>query len=51
MSQGNRGASYQSYSYEPGTTPRMMPAPAYRSSRQSSFYDSVRGDRKVRGQY
>lgn len=48
--QGNRGSSYQSFSYEPGATPRMMPAPASRSSR-SSFYDSVRGDRKARGQY
>lgn len=50
MSQGNRGSSYQSFSYEPSTAPRMMQTPAYRSGR-SSFYDAVRGDRKARGQY
>lgn len=48
MSQGNRGMQYQSFSYEPGTAPRIS-APAYRTSRQPSFYDSVRGDRKIRG--
>ena len=48
MSQGNRGTQYQSFSYEPGTAPRVS-APAYRTSRQPSFYDSVRGDRKIRG--
>jgi hypothetical protein len=51
MPQANRGAAYQSFSYEPGTATRMMSAP-YRSNRQSSsFYDSIRGDRKFRGQY
>ena len=51
MPQANRGAAYQSFSYEPGTAAPMMSAP-YRSTRQSSsFYDSVRGDRKIRGQY
>ena len=59
MPQANRGTSYQSFSYEPGAAPQMQPAPmqsgpAYRPMmRQSSpsFYDSVRGDRKIRGQY
>ena len=56
MPQANRGAAYQSFSYEPGTAAPMMAAPApaimYRANRpSSSFYDSVRGDRKFRGQY
>lgn len=51
MSQGNRGTNYQSFSYEPGAAPQVMPAPVYRMNRQPSFYDSVRGDRKMRGQY
>ena len=56
MPQANRGAAYQSFSYEPGTAAPMMSAPApntmYRANRpSSSFYDSVRGDRKIRGQY
>ena len=54
MPQANRGPSYQSFSYEPGAAPQMLSAPAYRPMmRQSSpsFYDSVRGDRKIRGQY
>jgi hypothetical protein len=55
MSQGSRGTSYQSFSYEPGTTvgvvPRMMSAPAPRTSRQPSTYNSFRGDRKALGQF
>src|SRR5262249_55533817 len=47
--QTNRGTTYQSFSYEPGTAPRLSTAPANRTYRQPSFYDSVRGDRKVRG--
>ena len=54
MSQANRGAAYQSISYKPGTAAPMMSAPATMSRTNrpsSSFYDSVRGDRKIRGQY
>ena len=53
MPQANRGSAYQSFSYEPGTAAPMMSAPATmsRTNRPSSFYDSVRGDRKIRGQY
>ena len=47
--QMNRGTPYQSFSYEAGSAPRLMSAPAYRPNRQPSFYDTVRGDRKVRG--
>lgn len=56
MSQSNAGSTYQSFSYEPGASQPMMSAPvqnvgpAYRTYRQpsSSFYDSIRGDKKVR---
>jgi hypothetical protein len=49
--QANRSNGYQSFSYEPGTTASPAPAtfaPARRAV-TNSFYDSVRGDRKVRG--
>ena len=57
MSQSNSSRTYQSFSYEPGasqsmsTAPVQSMAPAYRTYRQpssSSFFDSVRGDKKVR---
>ena len=56
MSQSNTSRTYQSFSYEPGTSQPMMSnpvqnvGPAYRSYRQpsSSFFDSIRGDKKVR---
>lgn len=51
MSQGNRGTSYQSFSYESGAAPRVMSTPAYRTNRQSSSYNSFRGDRKALGQF
>ena len=54
MTQANRGTSYQSFSYEPGAVPQMLSAPANRPMMRPSapsFYDSVRGDRKIRGQY
>lgn len=57
MKEANKGSTYQSFSYEPGTlqSGTAAPVPTYRTAapmtRQptNSFYDSVRGDRKVRG--
>ncbi len=56
MSQANSGSRYQSFSYEPDaaqpmtSTSARTTVPSYRTYRQpsTSFYDSVRGDRKVR---
>lgn len=50
MSQTNRGSTYQSFSYEPGTSRPRVAAPAMRQS-APSFYDTIRGDRKARGIY
>ena len=57
MTQANKSGAYQSFSYEPGSSQPAVAAPVrtYRAAapmmRQpsNSFYDSVRGDRKVRG--
>ena len=57
MTQANKSGAYQSFSYEPGSSQPAFAAPVrtYRTPapvmRQPSntFYDSVRGDRKVRG--
>ena len=54
MPQANRGAAYQSFSYEPGAAPQMQAAPVYQPMRRPSapsFYDTVRGDRKALGRY
>jgi hypothetical protein len=46
--------SYQSFSYEPGSSAPANPviAPVYQTRRgTTSFYDQIRGDRKARGLY
>lgn len=57
MSQSNSSRMYQSFSYEPGSSQSMMTSPmpsvapanrTYRQPLSSSFYDSIRGDKKVR---
>lgn len=48
MNMTNRGSTYQSFSYEPGTSRVGVAAPMMRRS-APSFYDTIRGDRKARG--
>ena len=51
MPQANRGASYQSFSYEPGAAPQMLSAPTNRPMMRPSAPSYLRGDRKFLGQY